>query len=686
MNPEELNESPEQAIKKYTVDFTELAKNGKLDPVIGRDDEIRRTIQVLSRRTKNNPVLIGYPGVGKTAIIEGLALRIISKDVPENLLNKKLLSLDLGALLAGAMFKGQFEARLKAILKAVKDSDGEIILFIDELHTLVGAGKGDGAMDAGNLLKPMLARGELHCSGATTLDEYKKYIEKDPALARRFQPIYVDEPTIDDSISILRGLKEKYEAYHGVRISDSAIVSAVNLSARYITDRFLPDKAIDLMDEAASLLKIEISSKPEVLDETDRYLMQLKIEYQALLKEKDDESKKRLKELDNLIKETEQKSQNLTTKWRDEQQKMKQLSDVMAKLDLVKAEISNYLREGNYVKASELQYGELPKIEQEVKKASISSKEYKTVLPEHITQVVSKWTGIPINKLDKDDAKNLLNIEEILKKRVVGQDKAIHKIAETIRRSKVGLSDSKKPMGSFIFLGPSGIGKTELVKALTEYLFNSDTAMTRIDMSEYMEQHSVSRLIGSPPGYVGYEEGGVLTESVRRRPYQVILFDEIEKAHKNIFDVFLQILDDGRLTDGQGNLVNFTNTIIIMTSNLKNIDEVKNYFRPEFVNRIDEIIEFEKLSKESIEKIVDIQIDNLNKRLSSRNLKVSITSGAKNWLAEKGFDDVFGARPLKRLITREIENKIANMILKGEIKENKLLVIDVNKDNIIISE
>ena len=529
MNPEEVQETPQQAIEKYTTDFTKLAADGKLDPVIGREDEVRRTIQVLSRRTKNNPVLIGNPGVGKTAIVEGLAQRIVSGDMPENLLNKKLLSLDMGALMAGAMFRGQFEGRLKAILKAVKEANGQIILFIDELHTMVGAGKGEGSMDAGNLLKPMLARGELHCVGATTLDEYRQYIEKDPALARRFQPVYVDEPTVDDTISILRGLKDKYEGHHGVRISDSALVAAVKLSNRYITDRFLPDKAIDLIDEAAARVRIEIASKPEKLDELDRHLMQLKIEQQALKKEKDAESKKRLEDLENLIAKMQNESDEMTRAWQDEQKKMKGLSDSMAALDAARAEVAIAMRNGDYEKASALQYGKIPELEEEIKKQNSESKEYKTVLPEHIAAVVSKWTGVPADRLSVEEQSKLLNIEDELRKRVVGQDHALSVVARAIRRSRAGLSDPRRPSGSFMFLGPTGVGKTEVAKALAEYLFNDDTAMTRIDMSEYMEPHSVARLIGAPPGYVGYEQGGELTESVRRRPYQVLLFDEIER-------------------------------------------------------------------------------------------------------------------------------------------------------------
>ena len=684
MNPEEMQETPEQAIAKYTTDFTKLAADGKLDPVIGRDDEIRRTIQVLSRRTKNNPVLIGNPGVGKTAIVEGLAERIVSRDVPENLLNKKLLSLDMGALMAGAMFRGQFEGRFKAILKAVKDSDGQIILFIDELHTLVGAGKGEGSMDAGNLIKPMLARGELHCLGATTLDEYRQYIEKDPALARRFQPVYVDEPTVDDTISILRGLKEKYEGHHGVRISDAALVAAVRLSNRYITDRFLPDKAIDLIDEAAARVRIDIASKPEKLDEVDRHLMQLKIEQQALKKEKDEDSKKRLRELESIIKDTEVESAKLTAEWRAEQEKMRALSDAMAALDAAKAEVATAMRNGDYEKASALQYGKIPELEEKIRQMNAESKEYKTVLPEHIAAVVSKWTGVPADKLSVEEQSKLLNIEDELRKRVVGQDHALTVIARAIRRSRAGLADPHRPMGSFMFLGPTGVGKTEVAKALAEYLFNDDTAMTRIDMSEYMEPHSVSRLIGSPPGYVGYEQGGVLTESVRRRPYQVLLFDEIEKANPDVFNVFLQILDDGRLTDGQGHVVNFTNTIIIMTSNLPDMTAVKKHFRPEFINRIDEIVFFNPLGKDVMAGIVKIQLHNLEKRLAERRIELNVTDKAIKWLGENGYDPVFGARPLKRLITSAVEDKIADLILSGQIGEGSTVYVDVQGKDLTV--
>lgn len=678
MNPEEMNETPEKAIEKYTTDFTKLARDGKLDPVIGRDEEIRRTIQVLSRRTKNNPVLIGNPGVGKTAIVEGLAERIVSRDIPENLQNKQLLSLDIGALMAGAMYRGQFEARLKAILKAVKDANGKIILFIDELHTMVGAGKGEGSMDAGNLLKPMLARGELHCLGATTLDEYRQYIEKDPALARRFQPVYVEEPTVDDTISILRGLKEKYEGHHGVRIADSALVSAVKLSNRYITDRFLPDKAIDLIDEAAARVRIEISSKPDSLDEVDRRLQQLKIEQQALKKEKDEDSKRRLVELESLIKKTEEESKKLTQDWHAEQEKMHALSDAMAALDAARAEVANAVRTGDYEKASALQYGKIPELTEKIKKMNTDAREYKTVLPEHIAAVVSKWTGVPADRLSTEEQSKLLNIEDELRKRVVGQDEALSVIARAIRRSRAGLSDPRKPSGSFMFLGPTGVGKTEVAKALAEYLFNDDTAMTRIDMSEYMEPHSVARLIGAPPGYVGYDAGGVLTESVRRRPYQVLLFDEIEKAHPDVFNVFLQILDDGRLTDGQGHVVNFTNTIIIMTSNLPSMDAVRKHFRPEFINRIDEILFFNALGKDVMSGIVKIQLRNLSKRLAERNITLDVTEPAIKWLAENGYDAVFGARPLKRLITSAVEDKIADLILSGAIGDGSTVYVDVH--------
>lgn len=682
---EEQELKPALALQKYTTDFTELAANGKLDPVIGRDDEIRRTIQVLSRRTKNNPVLIGNAGVGKTAIVEGLAHRIISGDVPESLLKKKLLSLDLGAMIAGAKYRGEFEERLKGVLKGVKDSDGEIILFMDELHTMVGAGKADGAMDAGNLLKPMLARGELHALGATTLDEYREYIEKDPALARRFQPVYIEEPTVDDTISILRGLKEKYEQHHGVRISDSAIVSAVKLSNRYITDRFLPDKAIDLMDEAAARLRIEISSRPEKLDEITRRLMQLKIEQSALKKEKDDDSKARLKDLDAEISATDAIEKKLSKEWADEQKQMHALSTAMTELENVKNEIAIAMRHGDFEKASSLQYGKVPELENKILELEKEGRaeSFKTVMPMQIEAVVSKWTGIPLSKLSQDDQSKLLDLESELKKRVVGQDAALSAVARSIRRSRAGLSDPRRPTGSFMFLGPTGVGKTELAKALAEFLFASDTAMTRIDMSEFMESHSVSKLIGSPPGYVGYDQGGVLTESVRRRPYQVILFDEIEKAHVEVFNIFLQILDDGRLTDGQGRVVNFTNTIIIMTSNLKDMDSVRKHFRPEFINRIDDIVFFNPLEKSVMADIVKIQLNGLDARLAEHGIAMSVTDAAVKWLAENGWDGVYGARPLRRLITNEVEDKIADLMLSGNIKDK--ITVDVKgKDMVVI--
>ena len=688
-----------QALKKYTTDFTDLSAKGKLDPVIGRDEEIRRAIQVLSRRTKNNPVLIGNPGVGKTAIVEGLANRIIAGDVPENLLKKRLLSLDLGALLAGAKYRGDFEERLKSVLKSVKDAGGNIILFIDELHTMVGAGKAEGSMDAGNMLKPMLARGELHCIGATTLDEYREYIEKDPALARRFQQVYVDEPSVDDTISILRGLKEKYEGHHGVRVSDAALVAAVRLSDRYISDRFLPDKAIDLMDEAAARVRIEIASKPEKLDEIDRRLMQLKIEREALRQEKDTESKKRLKELEKQLADVESQSAAMTANWQSEQKKMRGLSDAMAELDAANAEMASATRAGDYEKASALKYGKIPELEKQI--AELEKKqgtaEYKTVMPEHIAAVVSRWTGVPVEKLAGDAQNKLLNIEDELRRRVVGQDHALGVVARAIRRSRAGLSDPRRPSGSFMFLGPTGVGKTELVKSLADLLFNDDTAMTRIDMSEYMEPHSVARLIGAPPGYVGYDRGGILTESVRRRPYQVILFDEIEKAHPDVFNVFLQILDDGRLTDGQGRVVNFTNTLIIMTSNLgsdillktptaqeKVMEIVRRHFRPEFLNRIDEIVFFQPLGKNVMGGIVEIQLRGLRRRLADRHIELHVSDKAIAWLADNGYDSEFGARPLRRLIMSAVEDPIADLILSGKIIDGGTADVDVKGKELVV--
>ncbi|MCL2017337.1 MAG: ATP-dependent chaperone ClpB [Alphaproteobacteria bacterium] len=688
-----------QVLKKYTTDFTDLSAKGKLDPVIGRDEEIRRAVQVLSRRTKNNPVLIGNPGVGKTAIVEGLANRIIAGDVPENLLKKRLLSLDMGALLAGAKYRGDFEERLKSVLKSVKEAGGNIILFIDELHTMVGAGKGEGSAGAGDMLKPMLARGELHCLGATTLDEYREHIEKDPALARRFQPVYVDEPTAIDTISILRGLKEKYEGHHGVRIADAAIVAAVKLSDRYITDRFLPDKAIDLMDEAAARVRIEIASKPEKLDEIDRRMMQLKIEREALKQEKDAESKKRLKDLEKQLADVESQSATMTTQWRAEQKKMRGLSDAMAELDAAKAEVASAMRAGNFEKASALQYGKIPDLEKQIEELEKTERtsEYKTVMPEHIAAVVSRWTGVPVEKLSGEAQNKLLQIEDELRKRVVGQDYALSVVARAIRRSRAGLSDPRRPSGSFMFLGPTGVGKTELVKSLAELLFNDDTAMTRIDMSEYMEPHSVSRLVGAPPGYVGYDRGGTLTESVRRRPYQVILFDEIEKAHPDVFNIFLQILDDGRLTDGQGRVVNFTNTIIIMTSNLgseillktpsaqdKVMEAVKRHFRPEFLNRIDEIVFFQPLGRDIMGSIVEIQLRGLRQRLSGRHIELYVSDQAMAWLADNGYDPTFGARPLKRLIISAVEDPIADLILSGKITDGGSVNVDVKGKDLVV--
>ncbi|ODM70570.1 ATP-dependent chaperone ClpB [Bradyrhizobium elkanii] len=702
-------ENAYDALKKYARDLTQAARDGKLDPVIGRDEEIRRTIQVLSRRTKNNPVLIGEPGVGKTAIVEGLALRILNGDVPESLKDKKLLSLDMGALIAGAKYRGEFEERLKSVLQEVSTAEGGIILFIDEMHTLIGAGKTDGAMDASNLLKPALARGELHCIGATTLDEYRKHVEKDAALARRFQPIYVSEPTVEDTISILRGLKDKYEQHHGVRITDSALVAATTLSNRYITDRFLPDKAIDLMDEAAARLKMQVDSKPEELDSLDRDIIRLKIEQEALKKENDAGSKSRLQTLEKELAGLEERSTALTARWSAEKNKLSNAQKLKSELDVLRVELANAQRRGEFQKAGELAYGRIPELEKKL--ADIEAQENskpnggemmeEAVTANHIAQVVSRWTGVPVDKMLEGEKDKLLKMEDSLARRVVGQAEAVRAVATAVRRARAGLQDPNRPTGSFMFLGPTGVGKTELTKALAADLFNDETAMVRLDMSEFMEKHSVSRLIGAPPGYVGYDEGGALTEAVRRRPYQVVLFDEIEKAHPDVFNVLLQVLDDGRLTDGQGRTVDFRNTLIIMTSNLGSeflvnqpegedtaavrdqvMGVVRAHFRPEFLNRIDEIILFHRLQKSEMGRIVEIQFARLTRLLEDRKIELTLDAKARDWLAEKGWDPAYGARPLKRVIQRSVQDPLAEMILAGEVKDGDHVVIS-EKGNVL---
>lgn len=698
------------ALKKYARDLTAEAREGKLDPVIGRDDEIRRTIQVLSRRTKNNPVLIGEPGVGKTAIAEGLALRIVNGDVPESLKEKKLMALDMGSLIAGAKYRGEFEERLKAVLSEVQSENGEIVLFIDEMHTLVGAGKADGAMDASNLLKPALARGELHCVGATTLDEYRKHVEKDAALARRFQPVMVNEPTVEDTISILRGLKEKYEQHHKVRISDSAIVAAATLSNRYITDRFLPDKAIDLMDEAASRLRMQVDSKPEELDELDRRIMQLKIEREALKKETDASSVDRLKRLEMELTSIEEQADALTARWQAEKQKLGLAADLKGKLEEARNELAIAQRKGEFQRAGELAYGVIPKLEKELTEAEAQDGSgrdnmvQEVVTPDNIAHIVSRWTGIPVDKMLEGQREKLLRMEDELAKSVVGQGDAVQAVSRAVRRARAGLQDPNRPIGSFIFLGPTGVGKTELTKSLARFLFDDETAIQRMDMSEYMEKHSVARLIGAPPGYVGYEEGGALTESIRRKPYQVVLFDEIEKAHPDVFNVLLQVLDDGRLTDGQGRTVDFKNTIIIMTSNLgaeyltalgENEDSdsvreqvmnvVKASFRPEFLNRVDEIILFHRLRRQEMGTIVDIQLKRLMELLAERKITISLGSDARAWLADKGYDPVYGARPLKRVIQKHLQDPLAEQILAGAIPDGSAVTVSAGSDRLLFA-
>jgi len=696
------------ALKKYARDLTEAAREGKIDPIIGRDDEIRRAMQVLSRRTKNNPVLIGEPGVGKTAIAEGLAMRIVDGDVPESLRNKRLMALDMGALIAGAKYRGEFEERLKAVLSEVTAAAGEIVLFIDEMHTLVGGGKAEGAMDAANLLKPALARGELHCVGATTLDEYRKHVEKDAALARRFQPLVVSEPTVEDTVSILRGIKEKYEVHHGVDISDAALVAAAQLSHRYITDRFLPDKAIDLVDEAASRLRMEVDSKPEELDQLDRQILQMEIEREALKKEDDKASKDRLEKLERELSDLQQKSAEMTAQWQAERDRLESGRDVKEQLDRAKAELEQAKREGNLQRAGELSYGVIPELQKKMEAAEGAEEAQlveEKVGPAQIAEVVERWTGIPTSKMLEGEREKLLRMEEELGRRVIGQTAAVRAVSNAVRRARAGLQDENRPLGSFLFLGPTGVGKTELTKALAEYLFDDDSAMVRIDMSEFMEKHSVARLIGAPPGYVGYDEGGVLTEAVRRRPYQVVLFDEVEKAHPEVFNVLLQVLDDGVLTDGQGHRVDFKQTLIILTSNLGSqalsrlpenadageakrdvMEAVRAHFRPEFLNRLDDQIVFDRLTREDMDGIVAIQLGRLRKRLAQRGISIDLDEGAMKWLADEGYDPVYGARPLKRVIQRSLQDQLAEMILAGDVADGDTVSVSAGADGLIVGD